>query len=122
VAQTLKSLLAAGTLMAVATNKAEAIAVDLTQKLGIDSCFAVVVGAESVTHHKPDPEALRLILGRLGVKSGCALMVGDTAADILAGKRARTMTCAALYGYGTRSEVEAAEPDFSVFPSRRSLG
>ncbi len=103
-----------GVLLAVATNKVEAITRDLAQKLGILSYFSEVVGPESVTHRKPDPESIQLILSRLQLPAGSALMVGDAATDIIAGKQAGTLTCAAYYGYGATSELEAAEPDFGV--------
>jgi 2-phosphoglycolate phosphatase len=111
---TLGRLHSQGVRLAVATNKVEAITVDALGRLGISAEFDIVVGAESVTHRKPDPEAVRLILDRLRIRAREALMVGDTAADITAGKRAGTWTCAVLYGYGEASDLEAAEPDFQV--------
>jgi 2-phosphoglycolate phosphatase len=110
----LDALRTEGALLAVATNKAEAITRDLAQKLGILSYFREVVGPESVTNRKPDPEPIQLILSRLQLPAGSALMVGDAATDIIAGKRAGTLTCAAYYGFGAASELEAAEPDFGV--------
>ncbi len=122
VSETLRGLRAAGMLLAIATNKVEAITDDLTRKLMIHSYFVTIVGPESVTRRKPDPEAIQLILDRLGIAPGHALMVGDTGADIVAGKRAGTFTCGALYGYGTPAEIAAAQPDFAVSFAKQILG
>jgi 2-phosphoglycolate phosphatase len=111
VAKTLADLQADGLVMAVATNKVEAVTRDLTRILGIERCFAMVVGPESVSHRKPDPETLEVILKHLGVSPGEALMVGDTTTDIEAGRAAHVATCAVLYGYGSREEIEGAKPD-----------
>lgn len=47
-----------------------------------------VCGREDVTRQKPDAEGLRLLLERLAVGPGEALMVGDGAADIEAARAA----------------------------------
>ncbi len=114
VTPTLARLRAAGLLLAVATNKVEAITIDLIDKLGIGGYFAAVVGAESVGRRKPDPESLCLILERLRVAPSQAIMVGDTAADIVAGRAAGMPTCADLGGYGTPGEIRAAGPDHAI--------
>ena len=52
--------------------------------------------------------AKRSALGELRRRPplGCTLMIGDSAADILAGKAAGTTTCEALYGSGTQLEIK----------------
>jgi phosphoglycolate phosphatase len=114
VQQMLEQFLAAGLRMAVATNKIEPITRGLIARLGLEPYFLVVVGPESVTRRKPDPEVIDLILSRIAVAPAHALMIGDKAADILAGKAAGTFTCGVLYGYGTEDEIAAASPDFLV--------
>jgi phosphoglycolate phosphatase-like HAD superfamily hydrolase len=41
-------------------------------------------------------------------------MVGDTPADILAGKAAGTMTCAVTYGFGRRETLLQCAPDYVI--------
>jgi phosphoglycolate phosphatase-like HAD superfamily hydrolase len=41
-------------------------------------------------------------------------MVGDTPADILAGKAAGTKTCAVTYGFGTRDVLLQYAPDYVI--------
>ena len=114
VPDTLEHLRTVGVPMAIATNKIEPITRGLIAKLGLERYFHVVIGPESVARRKPDPEAIDLILGRLKVAPARALMIGDTRLDILAGKAAGTLTCGALYGYGTEAEISAASPDFVI--------
>jgi phosphoglycolate phosphatase-like HAD superfamily hydrolase len=49
------------------------------------------------------------------------MMVGDTPADILAGKAAGTKTCAVTYGFGTREALLQCAPDH-VIESFSELG
>jgi phosphoglycolate phosphatase len=114
VQQVLNQFYAAGKQMAIATNKIEALAQGLIRGLGLEPYISLVVGPESVVHRKPDPEAINLILGRLTVAPARALMVGDTASDIEAGKAAGVSTCGALYGYGAESDVARAHPDYMI--------
>lgn len=41
-------------------------------------------------------------------------MVGDTSADMLAGKAAGVRTCAVTYGFGADDELRACEPTYTV--------
>ncbi len=100
--------------MAIATNKVEQLTRGILTGLHIDHYFQAVVGPDSVTHRKPHPEALQRILTHLNTAPSAAIMIGDTAADILAGKAAGTVTCGVTYGYGSRKEIEEARPDFII--------
>jgi phosphoglycolate phosphatase len=39
-------------------------------------------------------------------------MIGDTPFDIIAGKKSGIATIGLTYGFGTRSDIENAEPEF----------
>jgi pyrophosphatase PpaX len=80
---------------------------------GIADYFDVIVSAEDVTRHKPDPEPILKALDFLRLKPNEAVMVGDTYADIEAGKNAGTRTVAALYGFGGE-RLLALNPDFAI--------
>lgn len=75
--------------------------------------FDIVVSAEDVSNLKPHPEPVEKALSRIKVEPIHAMMVGDTAADILAGKNAGTKTVAALYGFGGES-LRALKPDYAI--------
>ena len=53
-------------------------------------------------------------LAALGAKPEECLMVGDSPADMEAGKRAGVKTCAVRYGYGEPRELARFEPDYWV--------
>lgn len=97
--------------MALATNKAERITYKTLQSLDIHPYFPIVMGPESVTHRKPHPESIQRILEQSGTAPHKAVMIGDTAADILAGKAAGTRTCGVTYGFGSLEEIRDANPD-----------
>jgi phosphoglycolate phosphatase len=40
-----------------------------------------------------------------------ALMIGDTAEDLQAGKSAGALTCGVTYGFGSLESIQSAEPD-----------
>jgi len=74
----------------------------------------VVIGAESVQRKKPDPEAIQLILAKLGTSPEATVVVGDANTDIQAAKAAGTISCGVTYGYGSRQEIMEAYPDFII--------
>lgn len=57
-------------------------------KHGVETMFDAIVTSEDVTKYKPDPESIELALGKLGVAKDRALMLGDTAHDLLAARNA----------------------------------
>ena len=81
-------------------------------ELGVASLFSVLVGFEDVTHHKPDPEGVHLVLDQLGVLSEDALLVGDSAADIVAAKGAGCPSCHATWGIQGDNLPLGTSPDF----------
>ncbi|HET6402297.1 MAG TPA: HAD-IA family hydrolase [Candidatus Kapabacteria bacterium] len=80
---------------------------------GIAKYFDIIISAEDVTFHKPHPEPLLKALQFLAVKPEEAIMVGDTRADIEAGRNAGTKTVAALYGFGGE-RLRELDPDYAI--------
>src|SRR5438132_680889 len=70
----------------------------------------------------PDETAIAQHIGKplahmaraLGCAPQQALMVGDTTADILAGKAAGLKTCAVTYGFGSLAELRHCQPDYVI--------
>lgn len=81
-----------GLKLAIATNDDEQAAVDQMRALGWSDLFDVTVGADSGFGAKPEPDMLLEVLDQLGTPPDRALMVGDTAHDMLAGRRAGMTT------------------------------
>ena len=63
---------------------------------------------------KPEPNVILASLEVFGVRPEECLFVGDSPADMEAGRRAGVRTCAALWGYGRRDEIARWEPDYWV--------
>ena len=63
---------------------------------------------------KPEPDVLLKSLEALGARTGDCLFVGDSAADMEAGRRAGIRTCAVTWGYGEREELARWTPDFWI--------
>ncbi len=63
---------------------------------------------------KPEPDVIFASLRVLGARPEDCLLVGDSAADMEAGRRAGVKTCAVLYGYGERDDLEKWKPDYWI--------
>ncbi|HEX5230594.1 MAG TPA: HAD-IA family hydrolase, partial [Bryobacteraceae bacterium] len=61
---------------------------------------------------KPEPNVILASLDVFGVKPQHCLFIGDSPADMEAGRRAGVKTCAVLWGYGKREEMARWEPDY----------
>jgi pyrophosphatase PpaX len=110
--EVLQDLHARGLVMGVVTSKNDQLArrgLDLT---GLAKFLPVVIGADSVTKHKPEPEPVLLALERLGVSADEALMMGDSPHDISSGNAAGVKTIGALWGPFTREQIAVARPTY----------
>lgn len=63
---------------------------------------------------KPAPDVLLRSLQGLGASPADCLFVGDSSADMEAGRRAGVQICAVTYGYGKREDLAKWSPDFWV--------
>jgi HAD superfamily hydrolase (TIGR01509 family) len=109
VIDTLQAL--SGFILAVATTKEQEQAELVLRRLGLGPFFRHVQGGTPGLRLKPAPDTLLAALDVLHCAPPHALMVGDTPADILAGKAAGTLTCAVTYGFGRRDALLQCAPD-----------
>ena len=63
-----------------------------------------------------------MALAALGAHPDECLMVGDSPADMEAGRRAGVQVCAVTYGYGQREALARYEPDFWIDDLRDLAG
>lgn len=63
---------------------------------------------------KPEPDVIFKALESLSAKPEDCLFVGDSAADMEAGRRAGVKIAAVTYGYGTRADLARWEPDYWI--------
>lgn len=110
----LDRLQADGYRLACVTNKPERLARQLLNDLGLDDVLPVVVGGDTLTVRKPDPAPLHHAMAALAVPAQQTLMVGDSRADVEAGRNAGTGVVCVPYGYSQGEDVTALGPDVVV--------
>lgn len=98
----------------ILTNKLNIFVEPLLRALDLKHYFVGTYGRDSFPTYKPDPLPLLEISKIHQVPLNKILMIGDTEADILAGQRAGTQTCAALYGFGDKNSVLNLKPSFYI--------
>jgi len=81
------------------------------EKFGLTKYFQSVMTALDTHLPKPSPEALIKCAKQLGIKISECAVVGDSIADVRAGKTAGAKTVAVLSGIFTREELEREKPD-----------
>jgi pyrophosphatase PpaX len=75
--------------------------------------FDAVITADAGLAHKPEPDAILELVRRVGSTPEDAVVVGDHAYDIIAGKRAHVgLKIGILHGVGTQHELLQAGADF----------
>jgi phosphoglycolate phosphatase/pyrophosphatase PpaX len=82
--------------------------------------FDALVAGDDVQRTKPDPEMVHLALQRIGLRPRESIIVGDSPADIQAGKRAGILTGAALWSPEGRGDPTKENPDY-IFRSVQEL-
>ena len=110
--ETVVALRQRGIRLGVVTSKASDIANRSLRFVGLDQYFEVMVGYNSTTRHKPDPEPVRYALDALQVPPAEAIFVGDSPHDMLSGNAAGVTTVGALWGPFSRAALSAASPRY----------
>ena len=105
----LDELHASGIKLTVATGKDGYRARDLLDLLDITKYIDIVTGSDEVSRGKPAPDMLIAQMNTLNVIASEAVMVGDSPADITAGKAAGVTTVGVSWGYGSREELSDAD-------------
>jgi phosphoglycolate phosphatase-like HAD superfamily hydrolase len=100
--------------LGVVTTKESAQAEIVLRRLALISFFQHIQGGSLGLRLKPAPDTILAALAALHCAPPRALMVGDTPADVLAGKAAGTKTCAVTYGFGTREALLQCAPDHVI--------
>lgn len=81
----------------------------ILKTLGIIECFSVIVTADEVQEHKPNPAVYLEVAKQLGVASEECAVVEDAPDGILAGKAAGMKVVGRLTEYHTKSELAKAD-------------
>ncbi|WP_053365638.1 HAD family hydrolase [Bacillus sp. FJAT-27245] len=112
----LKQLKSEGYKMGIVTGKAKRSLDISLQCLGMEGMFDVEVTGDDVEFPKPHPEGIHNALSELGVSENDTIFLGDSDADILAGKQANVHTIGVQWLPNYQSLEFTVEPD-EVFTS-----
>lgn len=113
VREALDRMHAAGTKMAVLTNKPVRFSQALVDGLGLRSHFFRVYGGNSFEQKKPDPIGIERLLEESGIARDRAIMVGDSNVDVRTARNARVFACGVSYGFQPET-FEQDPPDLVV--------
>lgn len=111
--ETLHILKDRGKRLCVLSNKPH----DMTQAIVgtvFPGVFDMVYGHRQGIAHKPDPEAVRLLLDEIVETPENCIFIGDTNVDIFTGKNAGIQTVGVLWGFRDARELEAAGADYII--------
>jgi phosphoglycolate phosphatase len=97
----LETLARTGVKRGICTNKPQAPTDRLLALLGLDRHFSVVIGGDSLPVRKPDPGHIGAVLERLGADPARAVMVGDSANDVMAAEATGVPCVLVSFGYAT---------------------
>jgi len=108
-----EGLAALGGRKSTATTKGSLTTRAVLEQFGLIRHFDHVQGTDGFPC-KPAPDVIHTALAALGAKPEECLFVGDSPADMEAGRRAGVTVCAVRYGYGKPDELARFEPDYWV--------
>lgn len=74
--------------------------------------FSIIKGSDQVRKIKPNPEGIDLIMDETGVGVADTVMIGDSEADILAGKNAGVRTVGVTWGMSNLATMKKLQPDY----------
>lgn len=100
---------AEGYILAICTNKYEALSKSLIEALDLTSRFAAICGQDTFAFRKPDPRHLTETIAQAGGDPERAVMIGDSRTDIDTAKAAGIPVVAVDFGYTDR-HVREFEP------------
>ena len=113
VTETLATLRKAGLKIAIVTARYGITCSVYLDVTNLTNTFDVIITGDDVKKEKPDPEPVLKALAAFNVQPEEALMVGDTFADIGAGKNAGVKTVGALYGH-MGEKIRDLRPDYLI--------
>lgn len=96
----------------VVTAKAQVFARKIVRHFDLAQYFKAVYGPSLDGRFDNKGELIEAILQELSLAPEDTVMIGDRREDIVAGKSNGTRTIGLTYGYGSREEIAAAQPDF----------
>ncbi|MBQ1911294.1 MAG: HAD family hydrolase, partial [Erysipelotrichaceae bacterium] len=106
--ETLEKLRDLGVKMAVNSNKSDIFVKDLIARNFPGIEFVDVTGSIEGVALKPDPQAARMILNKMGIDASEAAYIGDSDIDMKTGVNAGMLTIGCLWGYRDEKVLKEA--------------
>jgi len=109
----IKELKAKNIPMGLCTNKVIKLTHKLMTEIGLADYFSAIVGGDSFDYRKPDPRHITSTLEQMQCDPTRAIMVGDSANDIIAAQKANIPVIAVSFGY-SKDPVSTLNPDVVI--------
>ena len=110
--EAVEALLMANYRVGICTNKPEYLAEELLTRLGVRDAFASLVGADTLTVKKPDPEPLFEAARRAGGDPRMTCLVGDSDTDRNTARAAGVPSILVTFGpEGQGERMQALDPE-----------
>lgn len=100
IAQLLGKIKDGGGVLSVLTNKPEEFSRRLIAGLGLSNYFIGIVGGDTLTTRKPDPQGVYHLQNLSGVSLQRTLLIGDSETDVETAQAAGAAVCGVTWGFG----------------------
>lgn len=110
----LRELKKAEILISIASSKRRHLIDLVVEYHSLAKYFSLIVGAEEVTKHKPDPESVFYTLEKLNTKVEEAVVIGDSSFDLDMARNAGVDAIGVTTGIHTREYLAKSEPKHIV--------
>jgi len=102
-----------GKCLSVLTNKPEQPTRAILSGLGLLDYFSAVIGGDTLSKRKPDPQGIFVLQQAVGHARTETLLIGDSEIDMRTGQAAGIATCGVTWGFG-HAGFETCPPTFLV--------
>lgn len=100
-----------GLTLAIVTNKPFDFVEPILSALALENYFELILGGDSLSKKKPDPEPLLYVCNKLNISTKQTVMVGDSKNDIISAKSANIDSIALTYGYNYGECISIYKPN-----------
>ncbi len=112
VKETLDILKTKGYKMGIVSSKRRPVVLMGLRLFDLEKYFEVILTAEDVKKHKPDPEIVNKALSALD--SDDSIIIGDNVSDLMAGRNANIKTCGVNWSLKAK-DLQAFKPDYFIY-------
>jgi HAD superfamily hydrolase (TIGR01509 family) len=106
--------------IAILTGKDRERTIEILKMYNLLHYFDFIVTSDDVTHSKPHPEGVEMILQRFNAKKSMTILVGDGLFDIQCAKNANINSAFVCWGTGNKEAVRVLAPEF-IYNSAQQL-